>query len=180
MRAAGVPFTVHRTAQEWLHAPEPEAAALTVTVDDPDHGTMRQFGVQTSLSKTPDKWLQPKPATQFTGEFDEMSTDHKHLSDAEVIRPTEVPKKLILDGLKVLDLSTVLAGPASARTLAEYGADVVKIDPPSPYFGPGIVCWSAMEVSQGKRSIILDIKSEDGRKHFPSTCENGRCRCPQF
>ena len=166
MRAAGVPFTVHRTAQEWLHAPEPEAAALTVTVDDPDHGTMRQFGVQTSLSKTPDKWLQPKPATQFTGEFDEMSTDHKHLSDAEVIRPTEVPKKLILDGLKVLDLSTVLAGPASARTLAEYGADVVKIDPPSPYFGPGIVCWSAMEVSQGKRSIILDIKSEDGGKLF--------------
>ena len=166
MRAAGVPFTVHRTAQDWLLAPEPEAAALTVTVDDPDHGKMRQFGVQTSLSKTPDEWLQPKPATQFTGEFDEMSTDRTHLSDAEGIRSTEVPKKLILDGLKVLDLSTVLAGPASARTLAEYGADVIKIDPPSPYFGPGIVCWSAMEVSQGKRSIILDIKSEDGRNIF--------------
>ena len=166
MRAAGVPFTVHRTAQEWLHAPEPEAAALTVTVEDPDHGTMRQFGVQTSLSKTPEEWLQPKPVAQFAGEVDVMSTNDAHLSDAEGIEPTKAPKKLILDGLKVLDLSTVLAGPTSARTLAEYGADVIKIDPPSPYFGPGTVCWSAMEASQGKRSIILDIKSHDGRKIF--------------
>ena len=166
MRPAGVPFTVHRTAQEWLHAPEPEAAALTVTVDDPDHGTMRQFGVQASLSKTPDEWIHPKPATEFAGEVSAAPTDNGHLFDAEGIEPTTAPKKHILDGLRVLDLSSVLAGPTSARTLAEYGADVIKIDPPSPYFGPGTVCWSAIEVSQGKRSIILDIKSDDGRKIF--------------
>lgn len=166
MRAAGVPFTVHRTAQEWLHAPEPEAAALTVTVDDPEHGMMRQFGVQTSLSKTPDECLQPKPTSRFSGQVDKTSTNLTHQSDVEGLEPMKTPKKQILEGLKVLDLSTVLAGPTSARTLAEYGADAIKIDPPSPYFGPGTMCWSAMEVSQGKRSIILDIKSEDGSKIF--------------
>ena len=162
MRAAGVPFTVHRTAQEWLHAPEPEEAALTVTIDDADHGAMRQFGVQTSLSKTPNELLRPKSATRFSGKVSEIFSDRVSVSDAEALEP----KKRILDRLKVLDLSTVLAGPTSARTLAEYGADVIKIDPPSPYFGPGTVCWSAMEVSQGKRSIILDIKSNDGRRIF--------------
>ena len=166
MRTAGVPFTVHRTAQEWLRAPEPETAALTVTVDDPEHGMMRQFGVQTSLSKTPDECLQPKPASRFSGQVDKTSTNLTHQSDVEGLEPTKAPKKQILDGLKVLDLSTVLAGPTSARTLAEYGADVIKIDPPSPYFGPGTVCWSAMEVSPGKRSIILDIKSGVGSKIF--------------
>ncbi|MDE0299686.1 MAG: CoA transferase [Candidatus Poribacteria bacterium] len=166
MRTAGIPFTVHRTAQEWLHAPEPEAAALTVTIDDPEHGMMRQFGVQTSLSKTPDECLQPRPARRFPGQVDKNSADLTHQSDVEGLEPTKTPKKQILDGLKVLDLSTVLAGPTSARTLAEYGADVIKIDPPSPYFGPGTMCWSAMEVSQGKRSIILDIKSDDGLKIF--------------
>ena len=49
MRAHGVPFSVHRGTQEWLHAPETDAAALTVQVDDPVHGPIRQFGVQTSL-----------------------------------------------------------------------------------------------------------------------------------
>lgn len=166
MRTAGVPFTVHRTAQEWLHAPEPEAAALTVTVDDPEHGKMRQFGVQTSLSKTPEKCFHPKPATQIAGDVDATPGGDAHQVDAEGVESGTAPKKHILEGLRVLDLSTVLAGPTSARTLAEYGADVIKIDPPSPYFGPGTVCWSAMEVSQGKRSIILDIKSDDGRKIF--------------
>ena len=166
MRTAGVPFTVHRTAQEWLRAPEPETAALTVTVDDPEHGMMRQFGVQTSLSKTPDECLQPKPASRFSGQVDKTSTDLTHQSDMEGLEPTKTPKKQILEGLKVLDLSTVLAGPTSARTLAEYGADIIKIDPPSPYFGPGTVCWSAMEVSPGKRSIILDIKNGVGSKIF--------------
>ncbi len=166
MRTAGVPFTVHRTAQEWLHAPEPEVATLTVTVDDPEHGKMRQFGVQTSLSKTPEKCFHPKPATQFAGDVDATPEGDANQVDADEVESGTAPKKHILEGLRVLDLSTVLAGPTSARTLAEYGADVIKIDPPSPYFGPGTVCWSAMEVSQGKRSIILDIKSDVGRKIF--------------
>ena len=62
MRRFGVPFTVHRTTQEWLQRPETDAAALTVEVQDPVHGTIRQLGVQTSLGRTDPRWHVPRPA----------------------------------------------------------------------------------------------------------------------
>ena len=45
-------------------------------------------------------------------------------------------KRHLLEGLRVLDFSNVLAGPASTRTMAEYGAEVIKIDTTDPLFGP--------------------------------------------
>ena len=165
MKEYGVPFSVHRSSMDWLNASEAEEAGFVVTVDDEEYGSLSQMGVQTYLSGTPDEILKPKPATHFTGDINDAW-------DSEVIDPTEVkqgsmvPKRNILEGLRVLDLSTVLAGPTCARTLAEYGADVIKIDPPEPYFLPQTHCFSPMEVSQGKRSIILDLKTEDGHEAF--------------
>ena len=57
MRQAGVPFSLCRTSQEWLHAAEVEESALSVVVEDPVHGPVRQFGLQTTLGRTPDECL---------------------------------------------------------------------------------------------------------------------------
>ncbi len=57
-----------------------------------------------------------------------------------------------LAGLKVLDLTRVLAGPVATRFLAGYGADVLRIDPPS-WNEPGVI----PEVSLGKRCARLDL-----------------------
>ncbi len=170
MREFGVPFSVHRTTQEWLHAPETDAAALTVEVADPVHGTIRQFGVQTSLGRTDRQWHVPQPARPgdlaallvgraVTG-GNGAAADGDSPADSAPRRPH------ILAGIKVLDLSTVLAGPCCARTLAEYGADVIKIDAPDPYFLPSTACMLHLEVSQGKRSMILDLKQEAGKRLF--------------
>ena len=161
LTAAGVPCTIQRTAQEWLHKSETEEAALTVVVDDPDYGPMRQLGVQTWLAKTPDECAIPRPSRPFVGDV-----EPKPNGDIAVL-----PGKPILEGIRVLDLSNVLAGPASARTLAEYGAEVIKIDPPEPYFGPRISSWFPLEVSPGKRSVILNLKDEAGRAAFMKLVE---------
>ena len=172
MREFGVPFTVHRTTQEWLHAEETDAAALTVEVEDPVHGAIRQLGVQTSLGRTDPRWHVPRPARPAdlaalladSAERAAAAADGAGANGAAAhsdSRPAH-----ILAGLTVLDLSTVLAGPCSARTLAEYGADVIKIDAPDPYFGPGTACMLHLEVSQGKRSMILDLKQEAGKRLF--------------
>ena len=57
-----VPFSPQLTTEEWLYRPEPLAAGLTVDVDDPQHGTMRQLGVQVSLAGTPPECFTPRAA----------------------------------------------------------------------------------------------------------------------
>ena len=81
----------------------------------------------------------------------------------EAVRPA-------LSGLKVIDLSTVLAGPNCARYLADFGADVIKIERPDtgdslrnlawrdPRDGEGL--WWKM-VNRNKRTLALDLKDRN-------------------
>jgi crotonobetainyl-CoA:carnitine CoA-transferase CaiB-like acyl-CoA transferase len=64
-----------------------------------------------------------------------------------------------LHGIKVLDLTRVIAGPVATRTLAAWGADVLRID--SPHL-PEIPA-QATDTLQGKRSALLDLASPPGR-----------------
>jgi hypothetical protein len=66
-----------------------------------------------------------------------------------------------LAGLKVLDLTRVLAGPIATRFLAGFGADVLRIDPPS-WDEPGVI----PEVTLGKRCARLDLERSDDRATF--------------
>lgn len=66
-----------------------------------------------------------------------------------------------LAGLRVLDLTRVLAGPVATRFLALLGADVLRIDPPW-WDEPGVV----PEVMLGKRSATLDLRWPDRRRLF--------------
>ncbi|MGW6121303.1 CoA transferase [Nocardia sp. NPDC055165] len=61
-----------------------------------------------------------------------------------------------LTGLRVLDLTRVLAGPVATRTLALLGADVLRIDPPHL---PEID-WQFSDNCQGKRSTLLDLRTD--------------------
>lgn len=159
--ANGIPATAHRTSQQWLNAPETHTAGLVVEVADQIHGTIRQIGVQTTLSSSPQNLHQPQ--TRQDVKIEELLT-----TAAKVATQIEANSNdsSILDGLRVLDLSNVLAGPVAGRTLAEYGAEVIKIDPPVPNFGPRISCLFPIEASPGKRSLLLDIKSQRGRAIF--------------
>lgn len=80
-----------------------------------------------------------------------------------------------LAGLRVIDLSTVLAGPNCARYLADFGADVIKIERPDggdslrnmawrdPADGEGL--WWRF-VNRNKRTVALDLKDDDDRDVF--------------
>jgi len=76
-----------------------------------------------------------------------------------------------LDGLKVLDLTRVRAGPHCCRVLADFGADVVKIDAPEGLDANANVSGSRdgfdmQNLHRNKRSITLNLKHPDGKALF--------------
>ncbi len=66
-----------------------------------------------------------------------------------------------LAGVRVLDLTRVLAGPVATRFLAGYGADVLRLDPPD--WDEAVV---VPEVTRGKRCARVDLRTADGRATF--------------
>ena len=86
-----------------------------------------------------------------------------------------ITQSAALAGLRVIDLSTVLAGPNCARYLADFGADVIKVERPDsgdslrnmgwrdPVDGEGI--WWRL-VNRNKRVIALDLKNDADRDVF--------------
>jgi crotonobetainyl-CoA:carnitine CoA-transferase CaiB-like acyl-CoA transferase len=65
-------------------------------------------------------------------------------------------------GIRVLDLTRVIAGPVAGRTLAALGAEVLRIDAP----GAVELELSALDGGPGKRSALLDLRTPDGRATF--------------
>jgi crotonobetainyl-CoA:carnitine CoA-transferase CaiB-like acyl-CoA transferase len=85
-----------------------------------------------------------------------------------------------LDGVRVVDLSRALAGPYATMMLADAGAEVLKVEPPTgddsrgwlPFVERDGVRESAyfLAANRGKQSIRLDLKTEDGARRLRELC----------
>lgn len=79
----------------------------------------------------------------------------------------------MLDGFRILDLTWVLGGPYATMLLAQLGADVIKVEPAAgdmsrripPHYVDGESTFF-LSVNRGKRSIVLDLKHEQGGETF--------------
>ena len=75
-----------------------------------------------------------------------------------------------LEGIKVLDLTSMVSGPVAAMMLADQGAEVIKVEPTTGeqmrHIGPTVnkVTAAFFSCNRGKRSIAVDLKSDDGKK----------------
>jgi 2-methylfumaryl-CoA isomerase len=76
----------------------------------------------------------------------------------------------ILDGMRIVELSAYVAAPLAGATLAQLGADVIRVDPPGggidigrwPLHNGRSLFWAGL--NQGKRSVTIDTRSEKGQQ----------------
>ncbi len=158
LTSQGVPCAVQRTTQEWLSLPKLKSAGIIVDVEGEDGVSISQPGLQAWLSESSSELLKPKPA-QTSANLPE--TTRRPQVEGSLAEP-QAPGKW-LEGLTVIDMSSMVAGPVTARTLAEYGANVIKIDTPKPNHGPRMTCWYGLDVNQGKESTLIDLRTDEGR-----------------
>jgi crotonobetainyl-CoA:carnitine CoA-transferase CaiB-like acyl-CoA transferase len=163
---AGVPLAFIRTCREWIQTPHARAAGHVASVTDPLFGEtwMPGLPVHTAVSSG---W-RPQPRHLPDADHDAVAAEAgpAEAGPAEAgavgaagVRPAEDITRAF-EGLRVLDLTEILAGPSSGRILGEYGADVVKINAPnSTVAAHGIV-------NRGKRSILLNLEAERGQAVF--------------
>src|SRR3990167_8070433 len=85
-------------------------------------------------------------------------------------RTPQLTYTAILQGLKVIELGHLIAGPFAAKTLADFGAEVVKIEPPGAgdplrkwrLLKDGTSVWWQLQ-SRNKRSLALDLKTPEAQ-----------------
>ena len=151
--------TICKTVDEWMVHEHALAAGMVVEVDDAEHGRMKQPGPPTRLRGTPG----PAPRRAPTlGEHTESALAEIRAAPPGQRFESHEDILSALQGVRVLDLCIVLAGPTCGRTLGEFGAEVIKIDDPSRPYDYG----GNLDVNRGKRSIQIDLKREQGREVF--------------
>jgi crotonobetainyl-CoA:carnitine CoA-transferase CaiB-like acyl-CoA transferase len=101
----------------------------------------------------------------------------------------EGPNAGPLADLRVIDCSTLIAAPGCARYLADFGADVLKVERPDGgdsirglgWRDPsdGETLWSKLE-NRNKRCITLDLKSEQGKARFLDLCADAHVLIENF
>ncbi len=150
-----------RHAHEALEDEQVVNNGMSVEVDDPVHGPVRQAGISFRLHGVPTPEVQgPQPALgQHTDEvLGAVPADAKRAREA---RPAKRSLAHPLEGIKILDLGNFLAGPFGPMLLGDLGATVYKLESPQgdqmrPVTQPFNGC------QRGKLDVVVDLKQPEG------------------
>ncbi|MFO0995117.1 MAG: CoA transferase [Alphaproteobacteria bacterium] len=147
---------VVRTTEEWLETDHARRSGLAIELDDSKHGRVKQLG--------PVAWVAGDTIDIAARRFEDASTIDWAAKGFGASKNGTERIGSPLDGITILDLTNVIAGPTIAGTLARFGARVIKIDGTTPHFDPFITVGLALQAGRGKESLLLDLKEERGRK----------------
>lgn len=168
------PYAKVQTAQQWLHDEHARASECVIALRDPLLGETWQAGYAVALSRTPPRVTHARRPLGADGEAirADLAAEHEWHPKRAAHSGTQAGRRpLPLSGIRVVDYTSLLAGPIAGRVLAEYGADVIKInkaaighglgdpesDDPSAFAGH-------RTTNAGKRSMYLDLKSPKGQQ----------------
>jgi crotonobetainyl-CoA:carnitine CoA-transferase CaiB-like acyl-CoA transferase len=155
------PGASQRWLKEWINDDHAAQTGLMIKVQDPILGTMIQPGPMVWLEESGESMLTPQPRTWV--DFDNALATLKKIKIPIIDLHKDSASNGWLDGVKVLDLCNVIAGPHSVAYLARFGAQIIKLDPSKPFYD----CWNTvifgMSHMRGKRSMLTDIRQPQGK-----------------
>ena len=156
-----VPYALARTTEEGLSDEQVQANGMVETLTDPEVGPLVQMGVPVRLSQTPGRIQGPRALP------DTSSPD----PTVESAKPVPVPRSsapetefdLPLKGIRVLEITNLIAGPIAGRLLADLGADVIKVEPHAGDISRPLGRTYFFNVNVNKRSLCLNTREPEGR-----------------
>ena len=154
------------TSTEALDHPQMAAIGLVRSVEDPAVGMMRQLGPLFHLDTAPPAIQGHAPALgQHTDEiFSELAARPPQARAAASDRRAPFPKTP-LEGVAVLDLSTVIAGPLAGSLLAEMGARVIRIETlAGDWMRNAYNGLATNRTMAGTEGLSINLKTADGRE----------------
>lgn len=149
---AGIPAVKIRSFEEWMKEPDTRAAHLIAQVNGLEKS---QLGRAVWLDSA-------KPYAEL-----ESCQTLELIPAREAMLPEATDKQISkrpLEGFVLVDFANVIAGPNCGRMFSELGATVYKIDPMHPQHASIVMVAWAAEHGAGKKSIILDMQSEEGKE----------------
>jgi crotonobetainyl-CoA:carnitine CoA-transferase CaiB-like acyl-CoA transferase len=153
--SVGVPLCMVRSSAEWAYEQHAVTSQQVQDIVDPEFGAMRLAGrpLHVSAAITPlgvPRHLADADRSEVLAAASEAGGPDGATDDD--------PGALPYDGMKVIDLTQILAGPTAGRMLGEFGATVIKINAPQRRVAAhGLV-------NRGKQSMLLDLESTDGQE----------------
>jgi crotonobetainyl-CoA:carnitine CoA-transferase CaiB-like acyl-CoA transferase len=165
LHAADVPAAPVGLREDWLGHQIIANNDMRLVFDDPARGRVEMPGAPVKLSKTPAevRGLAAEATLADVARFKASQTAARDTPAASA--PTGPAEDGPLAGLRVLDLGTVIAGAYASGILANFGAEVVKVE------GPEGDPWRAYEIgfpayNRGKRGLVIDLKQPAGSDLF--------------
>ncbi|HZZ90902.1 MAG TPA: CoA transferase [Caulobacteraceae bacterium] len=156
-READVPAGGVEHREDFLASELIRANDLVAELEQPELGPVRMVGVPARLSDTPGA---VRHLIEDATAADLAAFAQPRPEPAELTRRSGAP----LEGVRVLDLGTLIAGTYAATILANFGADVVKVE--SQDGDPFRFAMAFINYNRGKRGLGLDLKSDAGRALF--------------
>eukprot|EP00933_Yihiella_yeosuensis_P061144 TRINITY_DN6396_c0_g1_i4.p1 TRINITY_DN6396_c0_g1~~TRINITY_DN6396_c0_g1_i4.p1 ORF type:complete len:1029 (-),score=186.45 TRINITY_DN6396_c0_g1_i4:249-3335(-) len=166
---AQVPGAAHRTTLEWLKSPHAQAAGLVQTSADgfmqpgPAAWVREELCLSDDGDNAENKDETESNTTVDTSDSIQTINNTDEHQNAKINTQDKFNSSSWMCGVRVLDLTNVIAGPTIGTYLARFGAEVTHVAPPEPMYSPETTVMYGMATNVGKRSIILDVKSEEGK-----------------
>jgi crotonobetainyl-CoA:carnitine CoA-transferase CaiB-like acyl-CoA transferase len=160
--AADVPFAPARLTEDGLSDPQVLHNGMLTTLSDPAVGELLQMGVPIRLTATPGRVAGPRASAPLEArDLPLQVRGREGASPAGDVAARQPPP---LAGVRVLEITNLIAGPTAGRILADLGADVIKLEPPGGDMSRPIARAYFYAVNFNKRSICVDGQTDVGKQ----------------